>query len=175
METRRSSRIALDAFLGHWTRLGRRRLALAAVLVPALLLVATAVAFAFSQESLPRSPMAPQADPVGTTFTYQGQLKKNGSTVNGPCDFQFGIYDAETQGNQYGITQTMSISVTDGLFTANLDFGDVFTGIYFGRNMLFHLFSIRLICLNFFLFGSLYFCFHEIGGLDPGFDSNTIC
>jgi len=63
-----------------------------------------------------------------TAFNYQGQLKSDGVAINGSCDFKFCLYDAPSLGSQVGITLTHSISVTNGLFTAELDFGDVFTG-----------------------------------------------
>ena len=70
---------------------------------------------------------APRSD--GVTFTYQGQLKNNGTAVNNVCDFQFGLWDAASNGTQVGITQTLSaVKVTNGLFTVGLDFGPVFTG-----------------------------------------------
>jgi hypothetical protein len=70
---------------------------------------------------------------VGTAFTYQGQLIKSGTPVSGTCDFQFGLYDAATLGNQVGITQTKLVTVTNGLFTVQLNGGgefgnDAFTG-----------------------------------------------
>jgi hypothetical protein len=57
--------------------------------------------------------------------SYQGQLKKDGSPVNGTCDFQFSLYDAASGGTQVGSTQTKTgVSVTNGLFTIpDLDFG----------------------------------------------------
>ena len=62
--------------------------------------------------------------PVNSTFTYQGQLKLNGSAVNGACDFQFGLWDAASAGIQVGITQTLSaVNVVNGLFTVSLNFG----------------------------------------------------
>lgn len=69
--------------------------------------------------------------PVGTTFTYQGQLKKDGAPHNGACDFQFSLWDAASGGAQVGTTQTKSnVSVSNGLFTIpDLDFGAAaFTG-----------------------------------------------
>jgi len=67
--------------------------------------------------------------PIGTNFTYQGQLKENGLLANGPYDFQFALYDAATGGSQVGSTLTRDdVGVTDGLFTVELDFGDVFNG-----------------------------------------------
>ena len=67
---------------------------------------------------------------LGTGFTYQGQLKKDGQALNGTCDFRFILYDAEVGGSQIGPIKTKTgVSVTDGLFTVNLDFGsNAFTG-----------------------------------------------
>ena len=67
---------------------------------------------------------------VGTTFTYQGQLLDGGGVVEGSCDFQFSLYDAVTDGGQVGSTVTeTNVSVADGLFTVELDFGaNAFTG-----------------------------------------------
>lgn len=70
------------------------------------------------------------ADPMGTAFTYQGQLKDGGQPASGQYDFEFELYDAETAGSQIGSTITLEdVEVSNALFTAKLDFGeDVFTG-----------------------------------------------
>ncbi len=79
------------------------------------------------------------AEPVGTSFTYQGALKDNGGPANGNYEMQFSLWDSprtgplDPAGTQIGPTLTFdgaggnppAISVTDGLFTAQLDFGDV--------------------------------------------------
>ena len=53
---------------------------------------------------------------LGTAFTYQGQLKNGSGFVTGPCDFQFGLWDAPTLGTQSGVTQTLpSVSVTSAV------------------------------------------------------------
>ena len=66
----------------------------------------------------------------GTSFTYQGRLNNNGAVANGSYDFQFSVADAVTGGNQIGSTLTTNaVTVSNGLFTLTLDFGDgVFTG-----------------------------------------------
>ena len=66
----------------------------------------------------------------GTAFSYQGSLSDGGSPVDDTCAFEFKLYDAETGGTQIGSTQTANtVTVSDGLFTVNLDFGvDAFTG-----------------------------------------------
>jgi hypothetical protein len=71
---------------------------------------------------------APSAAP-GTSFTYQGQLKHNGSPVSGDYDFQFILYDAAVGGSQVGPIITATVPVTRGLFTVDLDFGAVFSGL----------------------------------------------
>ncbi|MFN8445370.1 MAG: hypothetical protein U0175_31565 [Caldilineaceae bacterium] len=64
-----------------------------------------------------------------TAFTYQGQLKRDGTPFSGTCDFQFGLWDADAAGAQQGETQNVTgVAVADGLFTAQLDFGSQFTG-----------------------------------------------
>jgi hypothetical protein len=105
---------------------GKKWIILGVVFAAPILLVATALAGPLAMPGRRASEGSQAA--LGTGFTYQGQLKKDGNPVNGPCDFQFSLHDAESEGNQVGITETKSITVTDGLFTVNLDFGDVFTG-----------------------------------------------
>ncbi len=67
------------------------------------------------------------------SFSYQGQLKKDGSLVNGIYDFQIKLYDAVSGGTQLGETCLLNnVAVTDGVFTVQLDFGPgVFDG--YGR------------------------------------------
>ncbi len=67
--------------------------------------------------------------PLGTAWTYQGQLKDGGNPANEPYDMHFRLYDAPTGGTQLGpIICYNNLSVADGLFTATLDFGDQFAG-----------------------------------------------
>ncbi|MEK7783846.1 MAG: hypothetical protein AAB658_00295, partial [Chloroflexota bacterium] len=70
------------------------------------------------------------ASPLGTAFTYQGQLASGGQAANGLYDFQFTVYDALALGNVVGGPLTNSaVAVSNGLFTVSLDFGEgVFTG-----------------------------------------------
>ncbi|MFN8628465.1 MAG: tail fiber domain-containing protein [Candidatus Binatia bacterium] len=68
---------------------------------------------------------------LGTSFTYQGQLQRDGAPANGPYEFEFTLYDAPEGGNPVGNPDTVLASplVSQGLFTVALDFGaDVFTG-----------------------------------------------
>ena len=88
-----------------------------------------------TQEEAPAS-QAPMGSvgiqaPVGTAFTYQGQLKQNGSPVSGVSDFRFILYNADIGGSQVGPTQDKpSVTVSAGQFTIpDLDFGSgAFTG-----------------------------------------------
>lgn len=75
---------------------------------------------------LARTTVASQAQmPVGTAFTYQGQLKQSGEPVNGSVNLRFELYDAGTGGNLAGAISIGAIPVQNGLFTAMLDFGAV--------------------------------------------------
>ena len=73
---------------------------------------------------------AAQAVPLGTAFSYQGQLKKAGVPVSASCpgstccNMTFRLYDAATLGNQKGSTfGPVAIGVVNGLFSQALDFG----------------------------------------------------
>ena len=62
--------------------------------------------------------------PLGTVFTYQGQLRDAGSPVDDTADFQFRLYDALSAGNLIaGPVAVNNVTVAEGLFTASIDFG----------------------------------------------------
>ncbi|MBI1801038.1 MAG: tail fiber domain-containing protein [Chloroflexi bacterium] len=65
---------------------------------------------------------------VSTAFTYQGQLKNNGLPVVGTCNFTFRLFNALGGGTQFGSTVVQSLSITNGLFSTQLDFGSIFDG-----------------------------------------------
>jgi hypothetical protein len=65
---------------------------------------------------------------VGTTFTFQCQLKKDGGAFSGACSFRFTLFDAATGVGQVGTPQAVDATVINGLFTASLDFGNQFRG-----------------------------------------------
>ncbi len=62
--------------------------------------------------------------PVGSAFTYQGRLTDAGQPYTGMADLTFRLFDAETVGNQVGPDFVIAgHTITDGLLTADLDFG----------------------------------------------------
>ena len=62
------------------------------------------------------------AAPLGTSVTYQGQLKQDGVPANGNLDMQFRLFDAATLGNQVGNPVTVNgVAVPNGLFTVTLN------------------------------------------------------
>lgn len=67
---------------------------------------------------------------LGTEFTYQGDLKAAGQSVNSTADFEFALFDAAVGGNMVGGAVSVSdVDVVDGRFTVALDFGSgVFNG-----------------------------------------------
>ena len=72
---------------------------------------------------------AASAATVGTNFTYQGRLQKDAAAHTGTADLVFRLYDDPDVGNQIGADVTLAgVTVTEGLFTVDLDFGNVFDG-----------------------------------------------
>jgi hypothetical protein len=58
-----------------------------------------------------------------TVFTYQGRLSDGANPANGSYGMLFYLYDAPTNGTQLGNLGLVSVPVSNGLFTAQLDFG----------------------------------------------------
>jgi hypothetical protein len=75
--------------------------------------------------------IAAAAAPLGTEFTYQGELKLNGGPVGGSTDMKFSLWNAATNGAQVGPTLTFDgvggnpapVQVVLSLFTVALNFG----------------------------------------------------
>jgi hypothetical protein len=66
---------------------------------------------------------------LAQSFTYQGMLKTSGIPASGNYDFQFSLWTANSGGSQVGATLTrIGVSVSNGVFTTELDFGDVWDG-----------------------------------------------
>ena len=69
------------------------------------------------------------AQPLGTSFTYQGELRASGVPASGPHDLRFRLYDTASGGNQVGSTVCSdNVATSEGRFTVVLDFGAQFTG-----------------------------------------------
>ncbi len=64
-----------------------------------------------------------------TAFTYQGELKNGSSPATGLHDFRFRLYDSLSGGAQQGTTLCANnVSVNNGRFSIQLDFGSQFNG-----------------------------------------------
>jgi hypothetical protein len=67
------------------------------------------------------------AQPVGTAFTYQGQVTTSGSPASGTYDVQYMLFDAAAGGTQIGATNCYDgLVISNGLLTSTLDFGNAF-------------------------------------------------
>lgn len=72
----------------------------------------------------PGLPSVSAQTPVGTSITYQGELRASGQPAAGPADLRFGLHDADTAGTQVGPTiERLNVPLSDGRFTQTLDFG----------------------------------------------------
>jgi hypothetical protein len=70
-------------------------------------------------------PKAGRAEPIGMAFTYQGRLIDANKAADGLYDFQFKLFDANSDGNQLGLDVNQpEVDVIDGYFTITLDFND---------------------------------------------------
>lgn len=74
--------------------------------------------------------LAVHSEPVGTAFTYQGELKQLGEPANGAFDMAFTLYDnAETGVALTEPIEFIEVNIQQGIFTVELDFGLLpFTG-----------------------------------------------
>ena len=83
--------------------------------------VVSALSTLLAAASLTLSAYAQQSS---TAFTYQGFLRDNGQPANGVYDLRFALYDSPSGGNQIGrIVLVEDVTVADGLFTVEVDFG----------------------------------------------------
>jgi hypothetical protein len=69
--------------------------------------------------------------PQTTAFTYQGQLNAGGTFATGQYQFTFTLYDAPTGGSPVAPPIQQNIQVINGLFTTDLDFGQIFNGLQY--------------------------------------------
>lgn len=73
---------------------------------------------------------AAAANAQSTAFTYQGELKDGSTAASGVYDLRFRLFDAASGGSQVGATVCVdNVQVTNGLFTASVDFGQQFATI----------------------------------------------
>lgn len=75
--------------------------------------------------ALPLIVTGAQAAPVGTGFTYQGELKVSAAPANGAFDFEFALFAVATGGSVITTVVSDDAPVANGLFTVELDFTDV--------------------------------------------------
>jgi len=71
----------------------------------------------------------PASTPLGTGFTYQGQLTSGGTPYTGTCDFIFRLFDALSGGAQLGSLTKANVPLDDGFFAVELDYGG---GTFYG-------------------------------------------
>ena len=103
-------------------RRNKWKLAGIAVGLAVVLTVAVVTASALTGEREEPAALSAQAA-FGTGFTYQGRLDKDGEPVNETCSMEFRLYDAASDGSEVAGAITLTVPITDGLFTADLDFG----------------------------------------------------
>ncbi len=73
-------------------------------------------------------PAAVDAEAVSTSFSYQGRLKRQGTPYSGSCAFEFELWNAADGGDLQGSMALNAVTVSEGLFSVELDFGDQFRG-----------------------------------------------
>lgn len=66
---------------------------------------------------------------LDTEFTFQGYLRQGSNAAPGPVDIKFSLFDSEIAGSQLGLpVEKLSLTLVDGVFATELDFGPVFAG-----------------------------------------------
>lgn len=96
-------------------------------LLMGLLVVFLVVTAVLPRPRLPAALASGSSLLLGSSITYQGLFMDAGSPANGVYDFEFRLFDALTGGSQVGVMVTVAdLTVSEGLFTAVLDFGSVF-------------------------------------------------
>ncbi|HKE47360.1 MAG TPA: hypothetical protein VKB52_04805, partial [Rhodanobacteraceae bacterium] len=64
------------------------------------------------------------ADPLGSGFTYQGQLDDAGTPANGSYDFEFALFTSASGSSAVDTVDVDDLGVSGGLVSALLDFTD---------------------------------------------------
>ena len=71
--------------------------------------------------------------PLGTAFTYSGELQQGGSPIDDTCEFEFSLWDDGDPAlpeNQVGATLPETVIVEDGRLNVVLDYGaNIFIGL----------------------------------------------
>jgi hypothetical protein len=88
-----------------------------------LVLALGPVAPAFQEQKPASVEEMKQARLTQTAFIYQGQLKDAIGPVNGVYDIQFTLYSAQTGGDVLGVNEMKDVTLTNGMFSFRLDFG----------------------------------------------------
>ena len=71
-----------------------------------------------------QGPILPLDEPLGTAFTYQGFLVRDGQYWDGRCDFEFNLFNVSTGGLPIADPVFLEgVEVKNGYFTVKLDFG----------------------------------------------------
>lgn len=106
-----------------------------AVLLSAALPLQAADQFPLSKETAPHRELPgtggdrSQVQALGTEFTFQGQIKQNGSGITGNADIRLTVYDDAVGGSQVVTPLTLTnVSVSNGIFTRTIDFGPIYEG-----------------------------------------------
>src|SRR5690349_14478606 len=73
-------------------------------------------------------PLSSDLQAQDSAFTYQGRLDNNGLPATGAYDVTFALFNDANSGTQISYSITNSIVLSNGLFTAVLDFGPQFNG-----------------------------------------------
>jgi hypothetical protein len=89
-----------------------------------LLTLAALAALAHAQAPAP-GPL----EALGTAFTYQGHLQRDGTAYSGSCALAFNLYDAASGPTLIGSPILQTVPISNSLFTTRLDFG---TGVFNG-------------------------------------------
>ncbi len=72
---------------------------------------------------------AVQADPVGSQFSYQGELLVNNAPADGAYDLKFELFSDASAGVLLDVNDLEDLDIVRGRINATLDFGDLpFTG-----------------------------------------------
>ena len=83
------------------------------------------LSIAATAQNVEQRPNKPDGVAIQTTaFTYQGRLTEMGMSGGGTFDFQFALYAFSSGGTEIGTENIGGVTVTNGIFTVRLDFGE---------------------------------------------------